>query len=212
MSVQDAPLRVGAPWCGGGDAMIPSSADRPQMLVEEFEELARTGPESVKLEFISGKLGVRPVPDQKHRAIVMWLLERCMQQRPDARLYPELQLKVEYYRRGRAIADGVLAPVDHFIEQGEWAEPEGVLMAVEVTSYDADTDQRDRRDTRDGYAAAGIPVYLLVDRDAYSVSVYCDPAKETYRKRLTYAFGEVVELPAPVGITLETEKLKNYVH
>jgi hypothetical protein len=48
--VQHRPPELGAGWEGGGDAMTPSTADhQPQMLVEEFEELARNAPELVQL-------------------------------------------------------------------------------------------------------------------------------------------------------------------
>jgi len=191
--------------------MTPT-ADRPQMLIEDFEELARTAPETVTLEFIDGKLEVKPVPDGDHGAIVMWLLERCMQQRTNLRVYPEQGLRIGGYRKGRARPDGALAPLDHFVGQGEWAAPDGVLMALEVTSHDPDTDRRDRREKRDGYAEADIPVYLLIDRETCTVIVYSEPDGGTYRARTSHPFGSVVELPDPVGITLETEKLKDYVH
>ncbi|MET9530971.1 Uma2 family endonuclease [Streptomyces sp. NPDC006649] len=193
--------------------MTPSTADHAQMSVEDFEELARHAPETVALEFINGKLEVKPVPDQLHGAIVMWLLRQCMQQRPELALYPEQGLKVDSYRRGRARADGALAPLDHYVGQsGEWADTDGTLMAVEVTSHDADTDLRDRVEKRDGYAASGIPVYLLVDRDAEKLVVYSDPDRGEYRTRTSHAYGTTLTLPAPVSITLETGKLKEYVN
>ncbi|HZG02269.1 MAG TPA: Uma2 family endonuclease [Streptomyces sp.] len=190
--------------------MTPRTAGRPQMLVEEFEQIARTVPETVRLEFINGKLEVKPVPDGDHDEITMWLLRQCIQQRPELNLYPERGLKIEKYRDGRARPDGSLAPEGTFSGQGEWAEPDGVLMTVEVTSYDADTNQRDRVEKRDGYAAAGIPVYLLIDRDDHSVTVHSDPEGGTYRSRTTRPYGAVVEIPEPVGIRLATEKLKDY--
>ncbi|MEW2631950.1 Uma2 family endonuclease [Streptomyces sp. NPDC048389] len=179
--------------------------------VEDFEELARKAPETVRLELINGKLEVKPVPDMPHGAIVMWLLRQCMQQRPELALYPEQGLTVKTYRAGRARADGALAPIDHFITQpGEWADPDGVLMTVEVTSYDCDTGRRDRVDKRDGYAAAGIPVYLLIDRDSDTLVVHSEPEEGIYRLVRTYFYGDTVDLPSPVHITLETEKLKDY--
>jgi Uma2 family endonuclease len=192
--------------------MTPSTAPRPQMPVEDFEALARSAPETVTLEFINGKLEVKPVPDGDHAEIIMWLQEICMQQRTDLRLYPELGLKAEAYRKGRARTDGALAPRRHFGGQGEWADPDGVLMTVEVTSHDADTDRRDRHEKRDGYAAAGIPVYLLVDRDACTVTVYSEPKNGKYPVRVSHPYGAVVEIPAPVGITLKTEELKEFAH
>ncbi len=192
--------------------MTPVTAERPQMPVEDFEELARAAPETVSLEFISGKLEVKPLPDGNQGAIVMWLLKGCLQQRPDLVLYPGQGLKVGHLRRGRARPDGALVPADHFVGQREWADPDGVLMAVEVTSHDPETDRRDRREKRDGYAAVGIPVYLLVDRDACTLTCYSEPENGPYRNRTSHPYGAVVELPDPVGVTLETEKLKDYAH
>jgi Uma2 family endonuclease len=183
---------------------------RPQMSIDEYEELARRSPELVRLEFVQGKVQVKSVPDGVHGAIMMWLLERFMQHCPDHRLYPEQGLKVEKSRRGRARPDGALAPIDHFAPQGEWAAPDGVLMTVEVTSHDTDTDKRDRVEKPAGYAEAGIPVYLLIDREACSVTVHAEPEGGSYRSITTRPFGAAIELPGPVGFTLETEKLKDY--
>lgn len=80
--------------------MTRSTADRPQMLVEEFEELARHAPESARLEFLNGKIGVKPMPDGNHAQIVAWLLKRCMQYRPELFLFPEQGLQVQAYRKG----------------------------------------------------------------------------------------------------------------
>ncbi|MEU3300347.1 Uma2 family endonuclease [Streptomyces sp. NPDC006678] len=191
--------------------MTPS-ADQPQMSVEEFEELARVAPETVTLEFINGKLGVKPVPDGDHATIIMWLVRQCMQQRPDLDLHPELELTVEAYRSGRARTDGALAPVGHFAGQQQWSAPEGVLMIVEVTSFDRDADARDRKEKPLAYAATGIPVYLLIDRDTDSLTVFSEPENGIYQQHPTYKYGDTVPLPAPVDITLATEKLKDYAH
>ncbi|MFE0130368.1 Uma2 family endonuclease [Streptomyces sp. NPDC059037] len=184
----------------------------PQMPVEDFEEFAGVAPETVTLEFIDGKLEVKPVPDGDHGEIVMWLLRQCMQQRPELGLYPEQGLVIAGDRAGRAKPDGALAPIGTFAGQGEWAAPDGVLMVVEVTSYDRDTDRRDRHEKRHGYARAGIPVYLLIDRDNGTLTVFSDPHEGDYRQTPTHAYGATVQLPAPVAITLNTEKLKDYAH
>ncbi|GAA2637301.1 hypothetical protein GCM10010307_34730 [Streptomyces vastus] len=84
-------------------------------------------------------------------------------------------------------------------------------MAVEVTSYDSDTNRRDRIEKPDGYAAAGIPVYLLIDRDDCSVVVFSQPEGCRYRREEKLPFGAAVKLPAPVDITLDTEPLKEFV-
>ncbi|CAM5471833.1 Uma2 family endonuclease [Streptomyces abikoensis] len=190
--------------------MTPSTTPRPQMSVEEFEELARRAPETVRLEFVNGKVQVKPVPDGSHGAIAVWLMKQCMQHRADLSLYIEQGLKIEAYRKGRARPDCCLVPEDHFVGQGEWAEPDGVLMAVEITSWDPDSDSRDRIEKPEAYAQAGIPVYLLIDRESCGVTVYSDLEEGAYRSCVARAFGARIELPDPVGITLETEKLKKY--
>ncbi|MFJ9829001.1 Uma2 family endonuclease [Streptomyces sp. NPDC101160] len=195
------------------DASADAPADdHPDLSVEDFEELARVAPEGVKLEFVNGELKVKPLPDQLHKAIVMWLLRVCMQQRPELMFYPEQELKVDTYRNGRAIADGALAPIDHFVASPDmWGAPEGVLMVVEVTSPGAKARNRDLVEKRDGYAAVGIPVYLLVDRETTTLHVFTEPEHGAYRTEESHPFGDPVPLPSPVDITLDTDKLKDYV-
>ncbi|MDN3296243.1 Uma2 family endonuclease [Streptomyces ficellus] len=182
------------------------------MDVEDFEELARSAPETVTLELINGRLKVKPVPDGDHGSIIMWLIRQCMQQRPDLDLHPEQGLLVEGYRNGRAKPDGALTPVGYFAGHGDWADPAGVLMTVEVTSFDSDTDRRDRKEKGIGYAQAGIPVFLLIDGSSDTLTVHSEPEHGTYQKNVLYKYGDTVTLPDPVNITLDTEKLKDYAH
>ncbi|MGQ4514698.1 Uma2 family endonuclease [Streptomyces sp. DW26H14] len=189
-------------------------ADRkPRMTVDEFEELAAAAPETVRLELVGGRIGQRKTADGDHGAIIMWLVRQCMAHRPDLDLDTMQGLRIERYRTGRARPDGSLAPVAHFAGQGEWAEPDGVLMTVEVTSYDADTGPRDRVEKPAAYAEAGIPVYLLIDRDSRLTTVHSAPdvLKGVYRHRDVTPFGDRVTLPDPVGFAFETEIFKEYV-
>ncbi|WP_162794029.1 Uma2 family endonuclease [Streptomyces paludis] len=185
-----------------------------QILPEEFDEatriLARTI-QSIRLELIDGKIRSRVVPDGDHGRIIEWLTRICMQSRPELWLYPDQGLQVQAYRKGRARPDGSVAPSGAFVGQGEWADPSPVLMAVEVTSYDSDTDSRDRVEKPRAYAETKIPLYLLVDRERCEVTVYSEPDGGRYEMAHTVPFGKEITLPDPVGITLETEQLKNWV-
>ncbi|WPO72976.1 MULTISPECIES: Uma2 family endonuclease [unclassified Streptomyces] len=201
-----APETVSLEFLGGR-----VSVKHGPICVEDFEELARVAPETVTLELINGKLEVKPVPDGDHGEIIMWLLRQCMMQRPELALYPEQGLRIDTYRKGCIKPDGALAPVGYFAGQDEWASPEGVLMTVEVTSGDRDTERRDRQEKPRAYAYAGIPVYLLIDRDNDTVVVHSAPQNGVYQNRRPYHYGSTVRLPSPVAITLETEKLKDYV-
>lgn len=85
-------------------------------------------------------------------------------------------------------------------------------MAVEITSHDRDTDERDRKDKPTGYAEADIPIYLLIDGDNNTVTVYSQPYDGRYRQSTSYPWGATVEIPSPVNVTLATEKLQDYAH
>ncbi|WP_311736825.1 hypothetical protein [Streptomyces sp. TLI_185] len=40
--------------------------------------------------------------------------------------------------------------------------------------------------------------------------MYSTPKNGTYRQSPSYPYGAAVEIPSPVNITLDTEKLKDY--
>ncbi|ROR42460.1 Uma2 family endonuclease [Kitasatospora cineracea] len=186
--------------------------NRPQMLTEEFERIAQAAErEGVRMEFVHGRIGVKAVPDGDHMEIIRWVMKQCMQQRPDLWLYPECGLRVETYRKGNAKPDGVLAPEGSLAGQGEWVDADRVVMVVEVTSYDSDTDRGDRDEKPRAYAETGIPVYLLVDRDSCEVLVHSEPEDGRYVSLVRRPFGKPAVLPDPVGITLDTEPLKAWV-
>jgi hypothetical protein len=150
------------------------------------------------------------VPDGDHGMIIQWLVRICIQTRPELYLHDQ-GLKIQTYREGRARPDGALAPSRAFVGQGEWAEPDQVLMVVEVTSHDSDTDRRDRVEKPRAYAETNIPVYLLIDRDNCEVAVYSQPDGIRYDEVQIVTFGKQVTLPEPVGIVLDTEPLKDWV-
>ncbi|WP_244207053.1 Uma2 family endonuclease [Streptomyces swartbergensis] len=79
-----------------------------------------------------------------------------------------------------------------------------------MTSRDRDTSQRDRIDKPTGYAEAEIPVYLLIDRDNHTLTVFSEPKDGRYQRISPHPWGTTVELPDPVNIPLDTENLKDY--
>jgi Uma2 family endonuclease len=58
-----------------------------------------------------------------------------------------------------------------------------------------------------GYAHAPVPLYLLIDRydeDGPAVTLSSDPLDGHYQRTMRVPFGESVELPEPIGLTLDT--------
>ncbi|TDV42703.1 Uma2 family endonuclease [Actinophytocola oryzae] len=93
--------------------------------------------------------------------------------------------------------------------------PYQVDLVVEVTSRsnavsDRRPDQKRKAGTKwSGYAHAGIPYYLLVDRDpkVCDITLYANPDTRagTYVALQTWDFGETVRLPHPFGFEISTE-------
>ncbi|ADH67044.1 MULTISPECIES: Uma2 family endonuclease [Nocardiopsis] len=181
----------------------------PSVTVQQFEPIALAAErEDVKLEYVNGKIWAEGVTDGDHNSILTWLFRQFMAHRPDLDLTQGQGLKVDTYRNGRARPDGILTPVGYFDGQGEWAEPDGVLAVIEVTSWDADTHARDRVEKPAAYAATEIPAYLLVDRDVNAVVVHSRPEHGEYQDRSRHVYGDRVEIPG-TGIILDTDELKS---
>ncbi|GAA4922317.1 Uma2 family endonuclease [Streptomyces coeruleoprunus] len=192
-----------------GRALRDVSAPRPQMTPEQFEDLAADAARrDVTLEFINGKVWVKPVGDGNHDEIAAWLTAQCMQYRPDLRVHGNRGLRVETYRQGMARPDITLAPPGAFSGTGEWGDPGPVLLVAEVTSFDYDTEARDRQEKPRAYAECGIPVFLLIDRDVDEITVYSDPVDGKYQSAPSYGYGDQVNIPV-LGITLDTDELRN---
>jgi Uma2 family endonuclease len=191
-----------------------TAVQEPVMTSGEFEDIARYSErvaEGLRLEFIDGRVGVKAMPDGDHGRILQWLLRILLALRPELFLHYDQGLRIDRYRNGRARPDAVIATADAFVGSPEWADPGTVMAAVEVTSFDHDTDRRDRRDKPRAYAETGIPIYLLIDRDSCELTVFTQPDGGRYQSKLTVPFGATVHLPAPVGIDLDTEPLKGWV-
>ncbi|MFD7538987.1 Uma2 family endonuclease [Streptomyces sp. NPDC059819] len=193
---------------------MTATADRPPMLTEDFEAVARRAArevEGMRLEFLDGIVRSKAMPDGDHGRIIQWLTRICLQYRPELWSHPGQGIKAQQNRAGRAIPDAALAPSEAFVGQGDWVDPEPVLMVVEVTPWDSDTHRRDHVEKPRACAETGIPVYLLMDRAKCEVSVYSQPNGSRYESVHIVPYGTDIALPDPVGITLRTEQLKDWV-
>ncbi|MFH9088471.1 Uma2 family endonuclease [Streptomyces sp. NPDC017673] len=146
-----------------------------QLSVDTFERIAdfaEREDETVRFEFIDGRIGLKKVTNGNHNAITMRLIRQCMRARPELDLNPGAQA---HTKRG---------------------PDSGPLFVCACAPY----------------AEAGIPVYLLIDRDNLSIPVHSDPDIEVgHRDIHVVRPGAKVTLPDPVGIGLDTGELKQYV-
>ncbi|MFE1440799.1 Uma2 family endonuclease [Streptomyces sp. NPDC058739] len=186
-------------------AMAHEPLTQEEILLEGF--LALDTPEGFRAELIEGEIVVTPPPDGDHEDYIGLILEQ---------VFERSQTRMQFSgHKGLKLGNAVGSPKDHVIPDGtfapralrlyrgadSWMPSDGVAMVLEVTSS---RPKADRETKRRSYARAGIPLYLLVDREASSVTLFSDPEGDDYRRLCTLSFGKSVPLPAPFSFDLET--------
>jgi Uma2 family endonuclease len=164
-------------------------------------------PEGYRAELIDGEIVVTPPPDGNHGRTIWRILQQIgrsssteMDFAPEAGLIvPSRGIPDE----GRFIPDAVFAPaeLDVFHDAPSWMSVDGIELVLEVTSS---RPELDRNAKRRGYAGAGIPLYLLVDRQQRRVTLFSHPVHDDYSRTSAAAFGDTLELPKPFDFTLDT--------
>lgn len=177
----------------------------PKFLLADFLNLST--PEGYRAELIDGEIVVTPPPDRNHGHAIWRILEQITRDSSTKMDYaPEVGLIVPYRGipdEGRVIPDAAFAPADlNVFHQGpSWAASDGIELVLEVTSSRPDLDRNEKRCS---YAAAGIPLYLLVDREVRKVTLFSDPEGVDYSRSSGAAFGHKLYLPKPFDFTLDT--------
>ena len=186
-------------------AMPHEPLSQADVLLEGF--LALDTPEGFRAELIEGEIVVTPPPDGDHEDYIGLILEQVMDRsRTKMQFAGNKGLKLRSGGRcpkNQAIPEGTFAPRALRLYRGAdpWMPCEGVALVVEVTSSKPAADREAKRHC---YARGPIPLYLLVDREESSVTLFSDPEGDDYRQHCTVPFGKAVRLPAPFSLDLET--------
>ncbi|MET4667671.1 Uma2 family endonuclease [Streptomyces sp. PvR018] len=186
-------------------AMAHEPLTQAEVLLEGF--LALDTPEGFRAELIEGEIVVTPPPDGDHEDYIGLIVDQVARRaRTRMQFSGNKGLKLRSgggCPKNHAIPDGTFAPLDLRLFRGAapWMPCEGIALVVEVTSTKP---QADREAKRRCYARGGIPLYLLIDRDAGSVTLFSDPEDADYRQHLTIPYGKPLPLPEPFAFDLET--------
>lgn len=164
-------------------------------------------PRGWRVEILEGSVTVTPPPGNEHNGIADVLHSTLARVIPaGVGLYQTLGVSVPH-RHGLFIPDLVaFRRADVRSRPDTEAVPaEKAMLVAEITSqYNAN---RDRHTKLWGYAHAGVPRYLLIDRfdlDGPTVTLFSDPAGGDYQQALRVPFGESVKLGAPFDVELNT--------
>ncbi|MFR0352276.1 Uma2 family endonuclease [Streptomyces sediminimaris] len=186
-------------------AMAHEPLTQEQVLLEGF--LALDTPEGFRAELIEGEIVVTPPPDGDHEDCIGLIVNQVIRRsRTEMQFSGNKGLKLRSGNgcpKDHVIPDGMFAPMRLRLYRGadSWMPCDGVTMVLEVTSTKP---QADREAKRHSYARGGIPLYLLVDREASSVTLFSDPGKDDYREHCTRPFGRPLSLPEPFAFDLDT--------
>ncbi|MFD7239733.1 Uma2 family endonuclease [Streptomyces syringium] len=176
-----------------------------ELLLESF--LALETPEGFKAELIEGEIVVSPAPDGEHEDCLSTVVRQVLREsRVDMDCSGNKGLLMPSGGRcpkNHAIPDATFAPRALRLFRGapSWMPCDGVAMVVEVTSTKPDGDRVAKRHC---YARAGIPLYLLVDREQETVTLHSDPSAADYAQAHSTAYGKPLVLPDPFAFVLET--------
>ncbi|MCY9785781.1 Uma2 family endonuclease [Nocardiopsis sp. EMB25] len=186
---------------------VPSYWD---VVLRAWEELDL--PEGWRAEIIEGDIRIMTPPKYDHNVIVSRIqreiyreILRPGSQLPEAELHQAQDIRVP--RIGSLyIPDLMVLPETASDPNAENPAAEAILV-VEVTSKS--TAEKDRKAKLWGYAHAGIPLYLLVDRwdpqtGKGEVTLFSEPENGRYTSATKVPFGKEIHLPEPFGVTLDT--------
>ncbi|MFF9404170.1 Uma2 family endonuclease [Streptomyces anandii] len=174
-------------------------------LLEIF--LSLDTPEGFRAELIEGEIVVTPPPDGDHEKYISRIVRQVIKRsRTEMDFSGNKGLKLPSggaCPRSHVVPDATFGAVegDLFGAADSWMPADGVAMVLEVTSTKP---RADRETKRRCYARAGIPLYLLVDREEASVTLFSEPRGDEYRELCMRPFGKPLTLPEPFAFELET--------
>ncbi|GGU09947.1 Uma2 family endonuclease [Streptomyces violascens] len=172
-------------------------------LVRLWEET--DAPEGSKVEIIEGVVTLSPTPSIEHNDIADTVQRQLYPVIPtDWGIYQTLAVAIPS-RHGMYVPDLLVVPRDALTVGRNFIPADVAELVVEITSQS--NASHDRITKVAGYAQAGVPLYLLIDRWAPggpTVMLYGEPKGDVYRTLAGGKFGEAIKLPAPFGLTIET--------
>lgn len=159
-------------------------------------------PEGSKSEVIGGNIVVSPSPPGRHN-LIHSRLHRLLDSALPTGLLVTDTVTLDLTATGERYVPDLLVIQEEALDSDEWLFPaKDAELVVEIVS--PSNAAQDRVVKVRGYAASGVPVYLLVDPLERTVTLFTEPADGSYRAVHRVPFGDPLPLPAPFTGTLDT--------
>ncbi|MEU8137195.1 Uma2 family endonuclease [Streptodolium elevatio] len=182
-------------------------------LFDVMADVAGAVPVGFRVESVDGEIYVTPPAAPEHRSDMELLEDRLR-----AMGVGRVGVMKEFASgaddddlRPRVIPDVFVQRREHTDLDIAWARAHDnyfplsmVLLVVEVTS--PGTRVLEFKAKLATYAAAGVEVYLIVDRQDRAIFLHHgpDPAERAYKHVRRYSYGDLVDLPSPFGKLVTT--------
>ncbi|MGW3727273.1 Uma2 family endonuclease [Streptomyces sp. NPDC000851] len=169
-----------------------------------FEWLERMPiPEGYKVEIVEGNIFMSPQRDT-HWEIIAAIYDQLRTKYPRQRVKSDVRIDYPGHLNGFASDVTVMAEGAEKKPKGLWRH-EDVEFVAEVISKK--TAANDYGPKKDAYAAAEVPVYLIVDPYTGRWHLYTQPKDGEYRGELSFDFGDEIDLTGTVvGLVLKTDE------
>lgn len=174
----------------------------------EFEALCRTllsmdVPDGYRAEIIRGSIVVSPWSKAYDFQVMESVREQLRDRVPGGETCGDAPFLFAFPGQKRAYGPDIyVAAREAFSTTKRYVDGEALTMVVELTGDS--TYGTDWRDKATVYGTAGVPVYLLLDMQEESATVFWAPSGKGYTSRTTVPFGKTLRLPAPFDVELDT--------
>ena len=180
---------------------------------EQLYKIIEALPETLRAEIVDGEIIVNAATPLNQHAFVVSRLRKVIGE-VDGLIALEVTT-VELTATQEAYVPDLAYYLLGDLDPQQWLNPaHALVLAVEVVSGldGSNAARRDRKDKARGYAASGVPLYLLVDRPRrlvvlHSTPKYSEQAKADRYSHITQiGFGDQLELPEPFSRTIDTSQ------
>ncbi|MEU8778525.1 Uma2 family endonuclease [Streptomyces sp. NPDC048606] len=173
-------------------------------IAEAADRLSRELP-GHRVEILQGRLTVTPPADGRHARTLTRLtvaFHEAGAEKAGLEFLQGIGIWLPTGDDDYAVPDFSLVEadfLDHRVAKNCY-RPDVFRMILEITSSNWADDTGPKVE---GYARAGVPVYVVADRHHDEVVMYADPRAAGYRQRRAFKRGTSLTLPDHLGVSLE---------
>lgn len=174
----------------------------------DFEALCRTllsmeVPDGYRAEIIRGSIVMSPWSRGFYFRVMESIRDQLREHLPEHETCGDAPFLFTFPGQQRAYGPDLYVGARRAFETTKrYIDGEALTLVAELTS--PSTRAADWDDKVRVYGEAGVPVYLLLDMEEESATVFWSPSGKGYTSRTTVPFGKPLRLPAPFDCELDT--------